>query len=105
MLLVNISWNTKLVTTFALAHSGQVPTNGYPTGVPAPPAYDTVQVSGVPAYWQVVPAPGPTNPTAPSSDASQTIGASKSGYVVQLTSQSFSRSQVEHALSAVLARL
>lgn len=92
-LLVNISWNTGVLSTFTTSHSGHAKWDS----ASPPPTYETVTVAGVPAYWQLSPAAGPGN--------AQRIETMKSGYVVDLTSMGLSQPQVEKALAVILNHL
>jgi hypothetical protein len=92
-LIVHVSWDRQTVTTFELAHSGHANDLDGTT----PPRYSRVTVAGVPAYWQLSPAPGPGN--------AQSLSSLKSGYVVTLSSMGLSRSRVELALAAILNHL
>jgi hypothetical protein len=92
-LLVHVSWDKRAVTTFTVAHSGHAK---YPDGA-APPQYGKVTVAGVPAYWQLSPAPGPGN--------TQSLSSLKTGYVVTISSMGLSQSRVEQALAVILSHL
>ena len=104
-LIVNTSWNPKLLVNFMFAHSGRaqiVEVGG--KSIP-PPVYEMVHVAGVPAYWRDEQAMSPGNSVIPARSAFQVIEATRNGYVVMITSQSFSRPQVQSVLAAMLTRL
>jgi hypothetical protein len=92
-LLVHVSWDERSVTTFTVAHSGRAKY----LDEAAPPQYGKATVAGVPAYWQLSPAPGPGN--------TQSLSSLKTGYVVTLSSMGLSQSRVERALAVILGHL
>jgi len=96
---VSLFWSTQAVATFTVSHSGHaryVTQQGTPV---APPEFANVTVAGVPAYWQVSPAPQTGNPGA------MRISALKSGYVVSIYSSGLNALQDERVLTAVLGSL
>jgi hypothetical protein len=96
---VSLYWGTRAVTTFTVSHSGHaryVTQQGSPV---APPTFAKVTVAGVPAYWQVSPAPQTGDPGA------LRIEVLKGGYVVSIYSSGLNRIQDERVLSAILGSL
>ncbi len=96
---VSLFWGARAVTTFTVSHSGHaryVTQQGSPV---APPEFAKVTVAGVPAYWQVSPAPQTGDPGA------MRIEALKGGYVVSIASSGLNRLQDERVLSAILGNL
>ena len=89
-MLVHVAWDKRTVTTFSVVHGGHAKY----VDEAVPPQYAKVTVSGVPAYWQLSPAPGP--------GGAQSVSSLKGGYVVTLTSMGLSQTQVEQALAAIL---
>ena len=98
---VNVSWNKGMVHTFTVAHSGNA---HYPAGGPPPPTYAEVMISGVPAYWQVSPAPV-TGQAGSESLHALSLSAMKSGYVVSLDSTNLIQTQDEEVMASILSHL
>ena len=96
---MSLFWGTRTVTTFTVSHRGHaryVTQQGSPV---APPTFAKVTVAGVPAYWQVSPAPRTGDPGA------VRISALKGGYVVSIHSSGLNRLQDERVLTAILRSL
>jgi hypothetical protein len=100
-MVVNVLWDNSAVTTFRVSHSGHAE---YAAG-DTPPIYDRVSVSGIPAYWQLSPAPSTENGPARLGGLGAQISTLKNGYVVILTSMSLSQAQDEKALASITNRL
>jgi len=96
---VSLFWGSQAVTTFTVSHSGHaryVTQQGSPG---APPEFAKVNVSGVPAYWQVSPAPQTGDPGA------MRISALKGGYVVSIASSGLNSLQDQRVLATILGNI
>jgi len=96
---VDVAWGNKQVTTFTVSHSGHAHYVDQGGGTVTPPQYADVTVSGVPAYWQVSPAPISGSPSA------RSISVLAKGYVVILTSTGLTQSQDERGLASIINHL